>query len=178
MTTERMATWFLKCIALTLIAFGMWSIVFVMTEVDAGVGIKLLFSAVFFGVGVMGWHTLDDFPPQSKPLPPVAPKPVYIPPKIPMATVIQFGQRQCVYLLYTTTGLYRIGLSNQVYNRLCTHITTLPCQCWFVALIPTNDMRRLESALHKQFAHKCVHHEWFALDTADVAFIQSLAQED
>src|SRR5690349_3330919 len=117
MTAARMAAWFLKSIAVVLITIGMWTIVFAMVDVEVSVGIRLLFGAFFFGFGLYGMVAFSDLPyqPKTESLPPhttLPSKPVYIPPEIPMASVIQFGERQCVYLLYTTFGLYRIGLSN------------------------------------------------------------------
>lgn len=178
MTAAKTATWFLKGIALTLITIGMWSIVFTMTEIEAGAGIKILLGMAFFGFGLLAWYLFDGDPLQSVPQSDTAPVPVFIPPQIPTASVIQFGQRQCVYLLYATTGIYKIGLTGHAYSRLSGFQTMTPCRVWFVALIPTTNMNALEKALHNQFASKRVQGEWFDLSADDVAYIQSLAGSD
>lgn len=80
-----------------------------------------------------------------------------------------------VYLIESSHGVYKIGLSRDPQNRIATFGILLPFPVEFVCLIQTDDMRALETQLHTRYADKRINGEWFALDTADVEYIKSLA---
>lgn len=84
-----------------------------------------------------------------------------------------------VYLIQeASNGHFKIGRTRNPQDRLTTFNVKLPFMIDYICLIPSSNMRRLESRLHSKFTSKRVNGEWFALDAVDVAFIQSLAQED
>jgi hypothetical protein len=85
----------------------------------------------------------------------------------------QFGY---VYLLKATNGLHKIGLSKDAERRL-KDFENLPFGVEYICVIESEDMRGLESSLHKRFAAKRVRGEWFDLDAEDVDYIRSLTLE-
>lgn len=76
-----------------------------------------------------------------------------------------------VYLIESPLG-YKIGRSKRPMNRARHFAVNLPfptklmCSGWF------GDCVRKESALHRLYASKRLHGEWFALDQADVADVR------
>lgn len=81
-----------------------------------------------------------------------------------------------VYLLQSPTNHYKIGCATNPRNRAKTFGIQLPFEVEFLALIYTEDMYSLEGSLHEKFANKRVKGEWFALDAADVDYIQALEE--
>jgi hypothetical protein len=81
-----------------------------------------------------------------------------------------------VYLLQSPTNHYKIGCATNPRNRAKTFGIQLPFEVEFLALIYTEDMYSLEGSLHEKFANKRVNGEWFALDAADVDYIEALEE--
>lgn len=81
-----------------------------------------------------------------------------------------------VYLVQSPTGAYKIGKAKDPSNRQKTFDVKLPFEVEFIALIQSDDMRKLEAELHAQFADKRVNGEWFNLTPEDVEYIKGLAQ--
>ncbi len=68
---------------------------------------------------------------------------------------------------------YKIGQAGNVGQRWRTFRTADP-DIRIEHVIPTNQANRLERELHRCFDRKHIDLEWFALSSADVAFIKSL----
>ena len=81
-----------------------------------------------------------------------------------------------VYLLKSGSH-HKIGLSKDADRRMEEISPKLPFQTELICTIATEDMRGLESRLHKQFADKRANGEWFLLEPEDVAYIKELANE-
>lgn len=80
-----------------------------------------------------------------------------------------------VYLMSSSQGHYKIGYSIDPDNRHRMLSIELPFSIAIVCVIKTDDMKALEKELHNRFSDKRLSGEWFALVTADVEYIQSLA---
>lgn len=80
-----------------------------------------------------------------------------------------------VYLIKSDSGSYKIGRSVDARARL-KQLTGFPFGITLDHVIETNNAGRLESFLHKMFAHRRIKYEWFALVDADVAYIKSVAR--
>lgn len=82
-----------------------------------------------------------------------------------------------VYLVKSSTGYYKIGLTSNPKDRKRTFSVKLPFEVEFECLIKTSDMVSLERELHGRFADRRVDGEWFDLSAKDVAYIKSLGGE-
>lgn len=82
-----------------------------------------------------------------------------------------------VYLLEAVGGFFKIGKTVNPKSRKRTFGVKLPMAVEFKHVIHTDDMHKLEKALHQLFADKRVRGEFFDLTLADVAFICSLGNE-
>ncbi len=81
-----------------------------------------------------------------------------------------------VYLIWAqSTGYFKIGKSKYCSVRLRNLQTGNVGKLGLVCSIPTDDMSKLEKQLHKQFEHRRVSGEWFALTWDDSAVIRSMA---
>jgi hypothetical protein len=78
-----------------------------------------------------------------------------------------------VYLV-ECAGLYKIGKSKQPATRLGRFATMWIKPTSVVAVGRCDDMVFTESQLHKTYAQKRVHGEWFALDSADIESIKAV----
>lgn len=76
-----------------------------------------------------------------------------------------------VYLLQSPTGLYKIGKTADINNRLRTFNVKLPFEVEYRHIIRTSDRHALESELHLKYHHRRVNGEWFDLTDSDVAEI-------
>jgi hypothetical protein len=74
-----------------------------------------------------------------------------------------------VYLLRTSTGIYKIGRSKNPRARMYTLAQSMPYDLEFVHQIATDDAVWLESMLHEKFHRFRVKGEWFALTHVEVA---------
>jgi hypothetical protein len=83
-----------------------------------------------------------------------------------------------VYLIQgVNTPHFKIGKARQIKPRMDTFSVKLPMVIELICAIKTDNRHSLEIRLHSRFASKRVQGEWFALDTEDIAYIQSLAQD-
>lgn len=82
-----------------------------------------------------------------------------------------------VYLLHDGE-FYKIGMSGQPDKRLQQLQYQDGRDYTIVALIPTEDNRRLEADLHKKYRSKRVKGEWFNLAPEDIAWISALASTE
>ena len=71
-------------------------------------------------------------------------------------------------------GLYKIGKSKQPATRLGRFATMWIQPTSIVAVGRCEDMASTESQLHKTYAHKRVHGEWFALSDSDVEQVKAV----
>lgn len=79
-----------------------------------------------------------------------------------------------VYLIQSSTGHYKIGHTANPLKRLRTFEAKLPFEIEYVHLIATTNRFALEKELHTKFADRRVRGEWFALTSADIAYIKLL----
>ena len=68
---------------------------------------------------------------------------------------------------------YKIGYSKDVSNRMATFNVKLPFRFDLVYTLKTENMRRVEKLLHRQFQSKRVNGEWFDLSADDVEWIKN-----
>lgn len=82
--------------------------------------------------------------------------------------------------IYVLKGdrFYKIGQAVRVDNRVTQIEPALPFPVEVVHSFPTDNMDNAERELHRQFADKQIHGEWFALDDADLEYIKSLATKE
>jgi hypothetical protein len=78
-----------------------------------------------------------------------------------------------VYVLKAETGQFKIGQSKSPAKRMEAIGTKLPCETEVICVIPSEDPKTLERALHTRFAAKRVRGEWFELSPADIEAIKS-----
>lgn len=78
-----------------------------------------------------------------------------------------------VYLLQTSTGIYKIGRAKDTKKRMKA-FAGLPFRVIIKHIIQTEDMFELEIRLHQRFESKRVNGEWFALESEDVTYICSI----
>ena len=81
-----------------------------------------------------------------------------------------------IYLLRSSSGYWKIGLTSAPENRRKTFDVKLPFEIAYEHLIPTNEMKKAETWLHRKFANKRVNGEWFNLSPEDVEWIKGLTQ--
>lgn len=82
-----------------------------------------------------------------------------------------------VYLMKSSTGLYKIGQTTNPNQRL-TSFKKLPFTVSYDHLIKTKDRIRLEKRLHKKFAKRRSEGEWFNLSSSDVNLIKRIKSDD
>lgn len=71
-----------------------------------------------------------------------------------------------------STGLYKIGRTKDLNDRIGTFAVKLPFEVDYEWVIPTADCFKLESTVHQTFADKRTMGEWFALTVEDLAYIR------
>lgn len=85
-----------------------------------------------------------------------------------------------VYVLYNrNTGLYKIGITTQIKNRLSALMTSSGCIIDLVLLLQLHteydeSSNRVEKLLHKFFNSKRTHGEWFKLNLKSLLAIRKL----
>lgn len=80
-----------------------------------------------------------------------------------------------VYLIKSPSGHYKIGRTINPNDRLRMFGVHLPFEVEIIALIKSDDHKRLEASLHQTYNDKRVNGEWFALSPEDVDYVKSLA---
>lgn len=80
-----------------------------------------------------------------------------------------------VYLIKSPSGHYKIGRTVNPNDRLRMFGVQLPFEVEIIALIKSDDHKRLEASLHQTYNDKRVNGEWFALSPEDVDYVKSLA---
>lgn len=84
-----------------------------------------------------------------------------------------------VYVLSSEIGLYKIGMTVKDLDKRVNDINNMsPVPVELSIAVHCADPRLLESRLHKQFAHKRQHGEWFRLDIDDYSTIVTLFTEE
>jgi|SRR5688572_16922262 len=73
-----------------------------------------------------------------------------------------------------SSNLYKIGYSFDPDTRLRRLQTGSATPLTVVHLIRTPHFRELEKKLHRRFAAKRIHGEWYALDNADIEYMARL----
>jgi hypothetical protein len=80
-----------------------------------------------------------------------------------------------VYLLKADNGLYKIGQSKVVDDRIKQLGLTLPYELSLVLTIKSEYYKDLEAAFHESLADKRIKGEWFKLNKEDIEFIKQAA---
>lgn len=80
---------------------------------------------------------------------------------------------QYVYIIAAENGLFKIGKTTNIDNRLQQIKSANPIQCFLVGLIEAKDdnLDKLERLLHKMFKDKRIRGEWFALSKNDLLLL-------
>lgn len=81
-----------------------------------------------------------------------------------------------VYLI-KSDSYYKIGVSQDVRQRIKQLGTLPPFDIKLICTIRTDSAYNLESQLHEQFEEKRVNGEWFELEDNDVEYIKELSNE-
>jgi hypothetical protein len=84
------------------------------------------------------------------------------------------GRREGFVYLTQWWNYFKIGMSIHPEERVKAFNVTMPVPQKLIHKIPTEDMYRAESYLHKLFAQKRVKHEWFMLTADDVKSIKKI----
>jgi len=79
-----------------------------------------------------------------------------------------------VYLMRSSNGYYKIGISKNVKNRLGDIKRQFPIQVEIIHFVACADQRKTEAFLHRKYFAKRVEYEWFDLNAQDVHWITSL----
>lgn len=81
-------------------------------------------------------------------------------------------ERSGIYII-EMKGVFKIGMSSNVHERIRQIIGSLPYHGDLVAIIETQQARIIESELHKEFIEKRLNGEWFSLDHVDLKKIRA-----
>jgi len=77
-----------------------------------------------------------------------------------------------VYIIRSSNGLYKIGLSHNVQLRISQHQKAHSDEVLqLIRVIETDNMMHTEQQLHNIFDRKRVHGEWFALSEDDFQYV-------
>ena len=82
-----------------------------------------------------------------------------------------------VYLVRTTEGLCKIGITQDMDTRINALKTVVPYGIETLHSLFHKDAKEIERDLHKRFADKRVNGEWFRLDEADIACIRAMGDQ-
>lgn len=82
-----------------------------------------------------------------------------------------------VYLMYATSGLYKIGASKDPERRR-SDLDGMPFSVTLSHAIASTDPFWLERVLHARFAHRHVRGEWFRLAVDEVVIVKSIDRCD
>lgn len=82
-----------------------------------------------------------------------------------------------VYLLRADNGIYKIGRTKRLDDRITRLSVELPYQLELICAIATDDMHDLEGKLHHRFADQRVNGEWFSLTNENVESIKEVSNE-
>lgn len=96
--------------------------------------------------------------------------------KTPKPTAIPRNRAGYVYVLAVpnTPGLFKIGRTVDLDDRLRTFNVKLPFPVQYEHTIKSRDCYALETTLHRLFAEQRVQGEFFMLDPADLSILKSL----
>lgn len=83
------------------------------------------------------------------------------------ATLTPITGKGVVYLLGSDGGMYKVGRSNSIDERMQA-FATLPYRVTLLHTIECNDMDKVEFYWHTRFAHKRVIGEWFKLTSDEI----------
>jgi hypothetical protein len=85
--------------------------------------------------------------------------------KIPRVTAQSCG----VYLLKSSTNLFKIGCTHHLSRRMSDFWNVIPEDVEIFAFAPTKEHRASERYLHAQYQARRIKGEWFALTQEDIA---------
>lgn len=76
--------------------------------------------------------------------------------------------KESVYIVVSSNGLFKIGISSQVKTRIQQLKSSSPVECELLAVLETQDAGVTEKLLHNKYSLLCVRGEWFALTKKDL----------
>ena len=80
---------------------------------------------------------------------------------------------QYVYVFYSTSGHYKIGMTGNIRNRLKQiQATAGPYTVYLKGWVQVPDAREYERELHQRFADSRVNGEWFSLANDEVEYLE------
>jgi len=83
-----------------------------------------------------------------------------------------------VYLLFAENGLYKIGKTMNLAQRVAVLRQMIPLKIDLIHVIESNDCHWAERMLHERFARSKVQGEWFDLDSEDITYIKNISRLD
>jgi len=83
-----------------------------------------------------------------------------------------------VYLLQADNGLYKIGQTKVIDQRIKQLVVSLPYELELVLTIESEFYKEIEATFHEQFADKRARGEWFELSEADIEHIKGLGAQN
>lgn len=81
-----------------------------------------------------------------------------------------------VYILKADNGIYKIGRTKNLNNRISSINGILPYDTELIHAIETEDYKEAERYFHRKFAHRCIRGEWFQLTEKDVEQLKQISE--
>lgn len=79
-----------------------------------------------------------------------------------------------VYIIQASSGHIKIGKANNVQGRLATLRTASPFPLKIISTLHCEDPLAIESMLHKRFASKRTHGEWFFVNPKELECLSNI----
>lgn len=73
-----------------------------------------------------------------------------------------------VYVVVSSNGLFKLGLTSQVRQRVAQLKSSSPVECELLAVLKSKNADDLEKSLHSKYHSLRVRGEWFALSKKDL----------
>jgi len=97
--------------------------------------------------------------------------------EVPLPEVEESPVTEYVYVISDGIGHYKIGRSNSPFSRMAHFQAGNALTLKLELMIPTINSNDLESSLHKKFADKRIHGEWFSLTRKDLNHLHELRRK-
>lgn len=92
----------------------------------------------------------------------------------PMQRYMTDAAKSVVYLVKSQIGLYKIGYTSNLDQRLSKLRLRINMPIELIHSIQTDKPKALETELHQHFKHRNFCAEWFVLTLEDIKYIKSL----
>jgi hypothetical protein len=83
-----------------------------------------------------------------------------------------------IYILSTDCGLVKIGRTTELTTRISSIQSSSPLKLKLLNSFWAYDCVKIEKSLHNRFALKCIHGEWFKLNTVELEYLTTMLGED